>query len=87
MHKMKLPVIILAIVGIVGMTFTMAHSGPSKVHAQALAVQSAMQDRQNQETQDDTVSPKPSQAAQQNADVNENDKADNNSTPEVEDGN
>ncbi len=85
--KFVLPVALLAIVGIAGTTYTIAHSGPTTVHAQAPTVQSNTQVGQDKETQDDTVSQKPASTVQQKADTNENDKADTGSSTEVEDGN
>ena len=84
--KLVLPVAILAIVGIAGTTYTIAHSGPTTVHAQTPTVQSNMQVGQDKETQD-AVSQKPATTLQQKADTNENDKADTGSSTEVEDGN
>lgn len=87
-NKLVIPVVALAIVGVVGATYTMTHSGPNTANAQTAVVNNPTQVGQDKETQDDLVSPKPSQIVKEKADTTENDKADaNSSTREVEDGN
>ncbi len=87
-NKLVIPVVVLAIVGVVGAIYTMTHSGPNTANAQTAVVNSNTQVKQDKETQDDVVIPKPSQVVKEKADTTENDKADANSpTHEVEDGN
>lgn len=87
-NKLVLPIIALAIIGVIGTAYTLVHAGPTIANAQTPVVKSVSQVGQDKETKDDTVSPKPSPTVQQNADTTENDKADSNtSTNEVENGN
>jgi len=87
-NKLVLPVAALAIVGVLGASYTMAHSGATTANAQTAVVNSNTQVGKDKETQDDNVSPKPSQVVKGKTDTTENDKADaRGSTNEVEDGN
>ena len=88
-NKLFIPVVALAIVGVLGASYTMTHSGPTTANAQTSVTKSNVPAVvQDKETKDDVVSPQPSQVVQKKADTNVNDKADaNNSTKEVEDGN
>ncbi len=58
----------------------MTHSGPTTANAQTAVVNSNTQVGQDREIQDDNVSLKSSSTVQQRADINENDKADSNSS-------
>jgi glycerate-2-kinase len=85
-NKLFIPVVALAIVGVLGASYTMTHSGPTTANAQTSVTKNSVQ--ADKEIKDDVVSPQPSHIVQQKADTNENDKADtNDSTKEVEDGN
>jgi type IV secretory pathway VirB10-like protein len=87
-NKLVIPIVALAVVGVIGVTYTITHSGPSTANAQTAVTSNNTQGGQDKEVKDDGVSPVPSQAVQQKADTNENDKKDaNGSTNEVEDGN
>ena len=87
-NKFVIPVVALAIVGVIGAAYTITHSGPSTANAQTAVTGNNTQGEQDKEVKDDGVSPEPSHALQQKADTNENDKADaNGSTKEAEDGN
>ena len=87
-NKLIFSIATLAIVGVLGAFYTMAHSGPTTANAQAAVTKNNAQADQDKETQDDAVSPKPSEVVKEKADTTENDKADaKGSSHEVEDGN
>ena len=86
-NKLILSVSALAIIGVIGASYTVMHSGPTIANAQASVVKSTIQGGQDKEVKDDIVSLKASQAAQEKADSNKNDKADSNGSNDGEDGN
>jgi hypothetical protein len=76
-NKLFIPVVVLAIVGVTGATFTLIHSGPTTANAQT-AVTNSTAGGQDKEVKDDGVSPEHSGVVQQKADTNESEKADAN---------
>jgi type IV secretory pathway VirB10-like protein len=87
-NKLVLSVVTLAIVGVLGAFYTMAHSGPITANAQTAITKNNIQADQDKETKDDAESPEPSHAVQQKSDANEIDESGaNNTTKEIEDGN
>jgi hypothetical protein len=87
-HKLVFPIVALAIVGVLGATYTITHSGPTTVSAQTASTKSNPQADQDKETKDDAVSPEPSHAVVGKADANEVDEsgANGTTTKETEDG-
>lgn len=87
-NKLVLPVAALAIVGVIGASYTIVHSGPTTADAQTAVTKNNVQADQDKETKDDVVSPQPSHAAVQKADANEVDESGaSGTTKETEDGN
>ncbi len=73
LKKITIPILTFGIIGIVATIFTVAHLGPTSVQAQVSPKQNVVS-VQDQEVQDDGISPKPSQSVSQKTDTQENDQ-------------